>query len=120
MIERNNHGHLVIREVQCDGGMQVLDGYDGRPGWLSNVKGKPLLYGLLAAAVKDQACVVRDTETANQLASVEASTLRAPAGLHDDRADAFALAVAGLAWRGEAVASSVVAAGDPLDEGVGW
>ncbi len=120
MIERNNHGHLVIREVQCDGGMKVLDGYDKRPGWLSNVKGKPLLYGVLASAVKDQLVVVRDTETANQLASIEASTLRAPSGLHDDRADAFALAVAGLAWRGEGVASSVVAAGDPLAEGVGW
>ena len=86
---------------------------------LSNVKGKPQLYCLLAA-VKDQACVVRDPETANQLASIEASKLRAPAGLHDDRADAFAPAVAGLVWRGAAVASSVVAAGDPLAKGVGW
>ena len=98
----------------------MLNGYDGRRGWLGNVKGKPFLYGLLAAAVKDQTCTVRDMETASQLASIEASTLRAPAGLHDDRADAFALAVASLAWQGEAVASSVVAAGDPLAEGVGW
>lgn len=39
------------------------------------------------------------------MASVEASTLRAPAGLHDDRADAFALAVAvaAVAWQREAV-----------------
>ena len=109
LVERNNHGHLVIRELALAGGRRLLDGYDGRPGWLSNVKGKPLLYGLLAAAVKDGACRVRDLETANQLASVEASTLRAPVGLHDDRADAFALAVA-----------AVVAAGDPLAEGVGW
>lgn len=65
---------------------------------LSNVKGKPQLYCLLAA-VKDQACVVRDPETANHLAAIEASKLRAPAGLHDDRADAFALAVAGRRWR---------------------
>lgn len=101
MVERNNHGHLVIREIQCDGGPRVLNGYDKRPGWLSNVKGKPLLYGLLAAAVKEGACKVRDLETANQLASIEASSLRAPAGLHDDRADAFALAVAGVAWQGE-------------------
>jgi len=120
LVERNNHGHLVIRVLQQEGGLRVLDGYDGRPGWLSSVKGKPLLYGLLAAAVKDQACAVRDAETASQLASVEASTLRAPAGLHDDRADAFALAVAGLAWRGESVVSSLVRARDPLEGLVGW
>ncbi len=97
--ERNNHGHLLIRELQRLGNLRVLDGYDGRPGWLSNVKGKPLLYGLLAEAVRDRRCTVRDAETAAQLASVEASTLRAPAGLHDDRADAFALAVAARGWR---------------------
>ncbi len=44
--ERNNHGHLLIRELQRLGNLRVLAGYDGRPGWLSNIKGKPLLYGL--------------------------------------------------------------------------
>ncbi len=44
--ERNNHGHLLIRELQHLGNLRVLDGYDGKPGWLSNIKGKPLLYGL--------------------------------------------------------------------------
>ncbi len=78
------------------------------------MKGKPLLYGLLADAVRDGVCRVRDQETAVQLASIEASTLRAPAGLRDDRADAFALAVAGVAWLPEAGASTVVAQSDPL------
>ena len=53
MAERNNHGHLLIRELQRLGNLRVLEGYDGRPGWLGNVKGKPLLYGLLADAVRD-------------------------------------------------------------------
>ena len=92
MAERNNHGHLLIRELQRLGNLRVLAGYDGRPGWLSTVKGKPLLYGLMADAVREGACVIRGSETAAQLASIEASTLRAPVGLHDDRADAFALA----------------------------
>ena len=56
MAERNNHGHLLIRELQRLGNLRVLAGYDGRPGWLSNVKGKPLLYGLVADAVRDGAC----------------------------------------------------------------
>jgi hypothetical protein len=50
------------------------------------------------------------------LASIEASTLRAPEGLHDDRADAYALAVAGLAWRPAVQESSLVEAVDPLRE----
>ena len=80
MAERNNHGHLLIRELQRLGNLRVLEGYDGKPGWLSNVKGKPLLYGLLADAVRDGTCTIRGSETAAQLASVEASTLRAPVG----------------------------------------
>ena len=63
MAERNNHGHLLIRELQRLGNLRVLDGYDGKGGWLSNVKGKPLLYGLLADAVRDGACTVRGSET---------------------------------------------------------
>ena len=122
MVERNNHGHLVLRELERLGNLRILPGYDDRPGWLSNVKGKPLLYGLVAEAVRDAACTICGSETAAQLASVEASTLRAPQGLHDDRADAFALAVAALAWRPAVTASAVIAPGDPLLEydRAGW
>lgn len=74
--ERNNHGHLLIREIERLGRLPILPGYDEKPGWLSNIKGKPLMYGLLADAVRGGVCVVRNSE---------ASTLRAPEGLHDDR-----------------------------------
>jgi hypothetical protein len=115
MVERNNHGHTVIRALREKGEMRVLDGYDGRPGWLSNMKGKPLLYDALAEAVREGACKVRTLETVNQLASIEASTLRAPQGLADDRADSFALAVAALVYgHGRVEVSTAVAAVDPL------
>ncbi|MFN8466319.1 MAG: terminase family protein [Caldilineaceae bacterium] len=114
MAERNNHGHLLIRELQRLGNLRVLEGYDGRPGWLSTVKGKPLLYGILADAVRNCVCTIRGSETAEQLASIEASTLRCPEGLHDDRADAFALAIAAVAWKPEVGASMVVTQIDPL------
>jgi hypothetical protein len=58
--------------------------------------------------------MIRGSETAAQLASIEASTLHAPQGLHDDRADAFALAVAAVAWKGEVRPSIVVEQTDPL------
>ena len=112
--ERNNHGHLLIRELERLGNLRILHGYDDKPGWLSNVKGKPLLYGLVADAIRAATCTIRGSETAAQLASIEASTLRAPQGLHDDRADAFALAVAAVAWKPDIGASTVVAQLDPL------
>ena len=67
-----------------------------------------------ADAVREGACVIRGSETAAQLASIEASTLRAPAGLHDDRADAFALAIAAVAWKPDVGASTMIVQADPL------
>lgn len=124
MIERNNHGHAVIHSLHAAGEVRVLEGYDSRPGWLSNIKGKPLLYDAVAEAVRTGACRVRSSETVAQLASIEASTLAAPVGLHDDRADAFALAIAALAYgRGRGAVSTVAVAPDPLlemDRSTGW
>jgi hypothetical protein len=114
LVERNNHGHALLLALADDGTVKLVDGYDGRPGWLSNVKGKPLLYDTLAEAVRDQAVLLHDQTTLAQLASIEASTLRAPTGLHDDRADACALAVAALAFGNRGEASVAVAPVDPL------
>ena len=60
-----------------------------------------------------------------QLMSIEASTLRAPEGLHDDRADAFVLALVAPNYRDLRVpVSTVVEAADPLaaydDRRGGW
>ena len=114
MVERNNHGHAVLLALAEDGRVKLLSGHDGKAGWLSNVKGKPLLYDTVAKVVHDGECVIRDSETAVQLASIEASTLRAPEGLHDDRADALAVAVAACVFGSRAEASATVAAVDPL------
>jgi hypothetical protein len=115
MVERNNHGHTVIRALRENGRQRLLNGFDGKAGWLSNIKGKPLMYDACAEAVRDGACLVRSAETASQLASIEASTLRAPEGLKDDRADSFALAIAALAFgAGFGEGSVALAAVDPL------
>lgn len=114
LVERNNHGHAVLHALATDGATTLLRGYDGKPGWLNNVRGKPLLYSRLAEALRTRACVVRSVETANQLASIQASDLRAPAGLHDDRATAFGLAVAALAGDAGSTASTPVPPVDPL------
>ena len=90
MCERNNHGHCVIAAVTC----RVLKGEDRKPGWLSNAKGKAQLYTITADALRDGDTKIHGHSTAMQLASIEGGTLRAPKGLHDDEADAYALMLA--------------------------
>lgn len=117
LVERNNHGHSVIRELAHTNAI-VLTGYDDHPGWLTNIRGKPLLMDLAAQALRDDAVSLTDSETANQLATIEASTLRAAEGLHDDRAIAWCLAVAALAYHNAAAeGSSYIPPVDPLTTG---
>lgn len=92
LVERNNHGHAVILWLNENSYLYLLDGYDGKTGWLSNSKGKALLYVEVAHSLRDEAVIIHSAETFSQLASIEAGTLRAPSGDHDDRADSFSLA----------------------------
>jgi Terminase RNaseH-like domain len=102
MVERNNHGHAVLLWLREHSGLVILPGHDGNDGWLSSVRGKALLYSAAADAFRHGEARIHSLTTFTQLASIEGNTLRAPAGEHDDRADAFALALAVLAYgRGE-------------------
>src|SRR5262249_30152870 len=40
LVERNNHGHAVLLWLQDHGELWSIPGYDGKPGWYSNSKGK--------------------------------------------------------------------------------
>jgi hypothetical protein len=91
--ERNNHGHAVIARLN-DLGVAILSGRDGREGWMSSALGKVAMYDACADAVKNREVVIHSFGTFNQLASIDGSTLRAPEGQHDDKADAFALGCA--------------------------
>jgi hypothetical protein len=96
MVERNNHGHAVLLWLIDNARwLRLLPGHDGKPGWMSSTKGKALLYDGAADAFREGDCLVHDPETYHQLASIEGATLRAPQGQNDDRATAFALALAG-------------------------
>lgn len=91
MVERNNHGHAILLGLLQEGDTQVILGLDGKPGWASSERGKTLMYDLVADTVQAGDTVIYDETTREQLASIEANTLRAPEGQHDDRADAYAL-----------------------------
>lgn len=95
MVERNNHGHAVILWLHDNSRLRVLPGWDGRPGWHSTSRGKTQLYSAAADAFRDRDVTLHSFATYTQLMAIEGSTLRAPEGEHDDRADAFALAHVG-------------------------
>lgn len=96
--ERQNHGHATILALQSFGDVTIALGLDGRPGWSSDERGKLLMYDLTAEALQNGSCRVACRETRAQLANIESNTLRAPAGLHDDYADAFGLALVGCRY----------------------
>lgn len=90
--ERNNHGHSLISNLEDEDGVVILDGHDGRPGWLSNAKGKAIMYTEGAEQLRDRQLTLHTAETRAQLNSVERATLRAPDGMPDDLADSTVLA----------------------------
>jgi hypothetical protein len=100
LVERNNHGHAVLLWLRDNGwDVPLLSGSDGKPGWLSSSLGKTQLYDKCANACKNAEVRLHSFATYTQLTSIDGSTLRAPDGQPDDRADAFALACAARLMR---------------------
>lgn len=99
MVERNNHGHAVILWLSDNSKLTILNGFDGKSGWHSTTKGKTLMYSITADAFKDSNTILHSFGAYIQLQSIEGSTLRAPEGEMDDKADAYALALAARAGR---------------------
>lgn len=96
MVERNNHGHAVLLWLRDNSLLRLLRGWDRKTGWLSNSKGKTLMYTITADAFRDGTTIVHSFPTYVQLSSIDGSTLRAPEGQHDDLADSYALALCGV------------------------
>lgn len=104
MVERNNHGHAVISWMRAHTRVRLLTGADGKTGWLTSTLGKALLYTEVANHFRTCASlehpefntkILHSYSTYKQLASIDGSTLSAPKGQFDDRADSYALANVG-------------------------
>ena len=112
LVERNNHGHTLIRElVHLDG--HIMDGLDDRAGYLQGPQSKIQLYDNLAGVLKSHVesnqtidgilvdievdgnhykGLMHTNEVSVQLMSIERNTLKAPPKHHDDMAVAYAVA----------------------------
>ncbi len=92
LVERNNHGHAVLLYFteQCED-LPLVEGYDGKLGWLSNAYGKTKMYSMLTDYFRLDACLIHHIRTFEQLSNVDGKTLSAPKGEFDDYAMSFAL-----------------------------
>lgn len=94
LIERNHHGHSVISWLKNFApDVRLLRGRDGKTGFQTNTLTKTLGYNEVAIMVRDGHLIIRDEETLNQLAALDATTLSAEP---DDVADSVMLAVWGM------------------------
>lgn len=94
MAENNSIGNSTLSWLKENGYRErLLRGHTKKHGWTSSSQGKVILYSDTFAAFKAEEVTLHNYETVLQLISIEKNTLRAPGGEHDDRADAFALAI---------------------------
>ncbi len=97
MVERNNHGHAVLQWLGEHSPLHRLAGHDRKLGWLTNKLGKTILYNQGAEMFRDRATTLHSFDTYQQIAAIDGSTLLAPPGGRDDRADSYMLANVGRA-----------------------
>ena len=88
-LKDNSNVHLLTGHDTQVGGLT-------KAGWLSSSKGKSLMYDAMADALQYDETIIHSFATYIQLVSIEGSTLLAPEGDHDDRADAYALAITAI------------------------
>lgn len=91
LVERNNHGHAVLLWLGEHSTLNVLIGIDDKPGWLTTVRSKSLMYDGCADALRNKETGLHSFDTFNQLASIDGASLSAPEGEHDDLATSYAL-----------------------------
>lgn len=93
LCESNNHGHVVIRELNRLHYHRVWKDHRGKP-WYTTVKSKLDAYETLREHVRAGILFQLDQSTLHELRALEVRkvTPEAPSGLHDDLAMALALA----------------------------
>ena len=99
-VERNNHGHAVHVALRALNNTPPIyrNPFDNKDGWLSNVKYKTLAIDNTAQVLREGGCLLHTEAIKIELAGIEAATLKAPEGEHDDRAMTVIIGLAALRW----------------------
>ena len=93
LVESNNHGHVVLRELDLMGYRKQWRDSSGRP-WTTTVRSKLDAFETLREYLESGVVQALDRTTLEELRALEVRrvTPEAPPGLHDDMAMALALA----------------------------
>lgn len=94
-IERNNHGHAVILGVQQQGYMRLYVHEDGKYGWLTSSKTKPLMIDQMEQAVREKYLLLSCNQLLVEMQTFqynEKGSAQAQPGKHDDIVMATAIA----------------------------
>ena len=93
LCESNNHGHVVLRELQLLKYRRLWRKPNGKP-WVTTVRSKLEAFEALREFIRSECLFRLDNTTMQELRGLEVRkvTPEAPRGLHDDLAMALALA----------------------------
>jgi hypothetical protein len=98
VVERNNHGHAVLLELENLGGSVWKDrkrGAEAQPGFSTSQASKVLLIDRLDKSLRERSLVLSCEATISELRAyqhLDDGSLGAPSGAHDDLVMALALA----------------------------
>lgn len=99
LVERNNHGHAVLAEIERREYPAILNGPDGKPGFLTLAQSKVKAFDDAADVIGAANVIIRDRATLDQLSLIQASDLKPPEGHLSDRAIAFVMAIVGASLK---------------------
>jgi len=94
-VERNNHGHAVILQLKNKKYSNLYVHDDGKYGWHTNAKTKPLMIDKLEQAVREGFISIADEGVLAEMLTFqynEKGSAEAAVGKHDDRVMAMAIA----------------------------
>lgn len=93
--ERNNHGHALIVKLKALGA-KIGRGDDGKMGWLTNAKTKPMMIDFMSEALRDGLTQFNNGTAINEMSIYERKengSTGAPNGYHDDGVMSRAIAL---------------------------
>lgn len=100
-VERNNHGHAVNLSLRESWEYPLIyrNPFDGKDGWYSSARTKTIAMDKLGDLMDDGEIGMRSKVMLMQIGNIDANTMEAPEGDHDDAALVAVIAAAALTWK---------------------
>lgn len=95
-VERNKDGQTTLLQMRTDNYLRIGAGEDGRPGWRTDLRTKPLVINSLAKGLKEGHPRIRTAAAADEMRIYkldDKGRLGAPEGFWDDRVMTWAIGI---------------------------